>query len=237
MISFLLLLAAQEMEVVDDLGLRVARGFKVSMISTPEIANDLYCMTLDPRGRPVVSSAGWIKTLHDDDGDGKMDRATTFAETRTGAMGLHFEGNDLYASCDGHVMLFRDKDADGKADGPGEPLFKLLFGEHGAHAIRKGPDGKLYVMGGNDAGITKETATLPTSPIKQPEGGALIRFSPDGKEREILAHGFRNAYDFDFNHYGDILTYDSDCERDYFLPWYTPTRLYHVEIGAHHGWR
>ena len=232
-----LLLALQELRAVEDLGLRVAPGFKVSMISTPEVANDIYCMTLDPKGRPVVSSAGWIKTLHDDDGDGKMDRATTFAETRTGAMGLHFEGHDLYASCDGHVMLFRDKDADGKADGPPEPLFKLLFGEHGAHAIRKGPDGRLYVMGGNDAGITKEHVTSSSSPVRDPQAGALIRFSPDGKEREVLAHGFRNAYDFDFNAKGDIFTYDSDCERDYFLPWYTPTRVYHVQIGMHHGWR
>jgi putative membrane-bound dehydrogenase-like protein len=232
-----LLLAVQDMERVDELGLRVARGFRVSMISTPDVANDLYCMTLDPKGRIVVSSAGWIKTLHDDDGDGKMDRSTTFAETRTGAMGLHFEGNDLYASCDGHVTLFRDKDGDGKADGPGEPLFKLLFGEHGAHAIRKGPDGKLYVMGGNDAGITAEHANAPGSPVKKPEAGALIRFSPDGKEREVLAHGFRNAYDFDFNAKGDVFTYDSDCERDYFLPWYTPTRVYHVQMGMHHGWR
>ncbi len=233
----LLLLALQDLQAVDDLGLRVARGFKVSMISGPELANDLYCMTLDGRGRPVVSSAGWIKTLHDDDGDGKMDRATTFAETRTGAMGLHFEGNDLYASCDNHVMLFRDRDGDGKADGPGEPLFKLLFGEHGAHAIRKGPDGKLYVMGGNDAGITKDHVTSTSSPVRNPEAGALIRFSPDGKEREVVAHGFRNPYDFDFNERGDVFTYDSDCERDYLLPWYTPTRVYHVQRGMHHGWR
>lgn len=233
----LLALALQDLQAVEDLGLRVARGFKVSMISTPDLANDLYCMTLDGKGRPVVSSAGWVKTLHDDDGDGKMDRATTFAETKTGAMGLHFEGNDLYASCDQHVMLFRDKDGDGKADGPGEPLFKLLFGEHGAHAIRKGPDGKLYVMGGNDAGITGVHVSSPSSPVRNPEAGALIRFSPDGKEREVLAHGFRNAYDFDFNERGDLFTYDSDCERDYLLPWYTPTRVYHVQIGMHHGWR
>jgi putative heme-binding domain-containing protein len=38
MITFLPLLAAQEMEAVDDPGLRVARGFKVSTISGPEVA-------------------------------------------------------------------------------------------------------------------------------------------------------------------------------------------------------
>src|SRR6185295_3969583 len=36
---------------------------------------------------------------------------------------------------------------------------------------------------------------------------------------------------------GDVFTYDSDVEADYLLPWYTPTRIYHVALGGHHGWR
>jgi len=34
-----------------------------------------------------------------------------------------------------------------------------------------------------------------------------------------------------------ILCAWSDCERDAFLPWYAPTRLYRVAHGGHHGWR
>src|SRR5947207_12453746 len=55
---------------VDGLGLRVAPGFKVTLYSGPEIANDIYAMTLDSKGRVVVTSQGWIKVLHDD-GHGK----------------------------------------------------------------------------------------------------------------------------------------------------------------------
>jgi putative heme-binding domain-containing protein len=54
---------------------------------------------------------------------------------------------------------------------------------------------------------------------------------------EVVAEGFRNAYDFDWNEAGDLFTYDSDCERDFFLPWYAPTRIYHIAPGGHHGWR
>ena len=65
----------------------------------------------------------------------------------------------------------------------------------------------------------------------------MLRLTPDGAKSEILAHGFRNPYDFDFRGDGEIFTYDSDVERDIFLPWYTPTRLFHVAPGGHHGWR
>src|SRR5207344_2260638 len=43
--------------------------------------------------------------------------------------------------------------------------------------------------------------------------------------------------DFDFTPFGDIITYDSDTERDFLFPWYSPTRIYHVAHGQHHGWR
>ena len=34
-----------------------------------------------------------------------------------------------------------------------------------------------------------------------------------------------------------MITYDSDVEREWTLPWYTPTRLYHIAYAGHHGWR
>jgi putative membrane-bound dehydrogenase-like protein len=233
----LLLLLPQDLSKVEEFGLRVAKGFKVTLVSDHALANDLYSMTLDSKGRIVVSSAGWIKTLHDDDGDGKADRAELFAEVKSGAMGMCFDGNDLLASAGGGLWRYRDADGDGKADGPPELISKYVFGEHGHHAIRKGPDGWWYLIGGNDAAITKEHVTLPNSPIREPEAGAIVRYTPDFSKSEVVAHGFRNPYDFDFNEHGDLFTYDSDCERDYLLPWYTPTRLYHVAIGMHHGWR
>jgi putative heme-binding domain-containing protein len=53
---------------------------------------------------------------------------------------------------------------------------------------------------------------------------------------EIVADGFRNAYDFAFNRQGDLFTYDSDGERDVSLPWYRPTRVFHVLPGSNAGW-
>ncbi len=109
-------------------------------------------------------------------------------------------------------------------------------GEHDAHALRRGPDGWLYLLCGNNAGIDRKYATLSTSPVKEPIAGAVVRFPPDFKGSEIVADGFRNPYGMDFGSDGSLFTFDSDNERCVALPWYEPTRLYHVVDGGHHGW-
>lgn len=210
------------------LGLRVARGFRVSVFADADMANDIYAMTLDPRGNPVVTSQGYIRTLLDEDDDGEADDSEEFATTRTGGMGLCFDGNDLMFVGDGGLWRFTDANGDGRADGPAAKIFSLEFAEHGGHAPRRGPDGLWYLIAGND---TKFSMTS-----QKVEGGALLRFGSGGGV-EVVAEGFRNPYDFDFNDHGDIFTYDSDCERDFFLPWHLSTRLYHVPAGGHHGWR
>lgn len=225
------------LQTVEELGLRVAPGFKVTLFADQALANDTYAMTLDSRGRVVVTSQGWIKILEDTDGDGKADRETLFASTRTGGMGLCFDGKDLLFSGDNGLWRYRDSDGDGRADGPPELIAKFVSGEHGHHAMRKGPDGCWYLIGGNDSAIGKDHVSLPESPVKAPRTGAILRYTPDLRKSEVIAHGFRNPYDFDFNAQGEIFTYDSDCERDFFLPWYTPTRIFRVGYGMHHGWR
>ena len=235
-----LALLAQDdrLQTVEEFGLRIAPGFKITLFADHTLANDIYAMTLDAKGRVVVTSAGWIKVLEDTNGDGKADVASTFAATRTGGMGMCFDGNDLLFSGDSGLWRYRDEDGDGRADGPPELITKYVTGEHGHHAMRKGPDGCWYLIGGNEMGIGAVKQTDPAqSPVKAPTWGSVVRYSPDFKKVEVIAHGFRNPYDFDFNGAGDLFTYDSDCERDYFLPWYTPTRIYHIGYAMDHGWR
>jgi putative membrane-bound dehydrogenase-like protein len=229
---------AADLVPIPSLGLRVERGFRVSLFADHDLAPDTWCMTLDARGRVVVGNGQSIRTLADDDGDGAADRTVEFARLDRGVMGLCFDGTSLYAAADGWLQRYDDADGDNIADGPPDRLIPLALGEHGGHAMRKGPDGWWYLIGGNDTGFTEEKhATITTSPIRVPEAGALLRLTPDGRQSEIFAHGFRNPYDFDFNFLGDIFTYDSDVERDAFLPWYLPTRVYHAGYGQHHGWR
>ena len=56
-------------------------------------------------------------------------------------------------------------------------------------------------------------------------------------EIEIVAGGFRNAYDAAFNLAGELFTFDSDMEWDINLPWYRPVRTLHLIPGADFGFR
>lgn len=217
-------------------GLRVPAGFEVTEFADASLANDIYTMTIDPRGRVVVSGRGYIRLLLDDDNNGRADRAVDFArEPKDGAMGLYWEGTHLYFTGDGGLRRLTEKD--GKAAGPSELLLPLKTGgEHTAHDIRRGPDGYLYILCGNNTNIDKDYAQLPNSPIKNPTAGVVLRFDERLKATGIVAHGFRNPYGMDFNLDGELFTFDSDNERCVSLPWYEFTRFYHVREGGHYGW-
>jgi putative heme-binding domain-containing protein len=130
-------------------------------------------------------------------------------------------------------------------------------GDHGVHAVVPTPDGKaLYLICGNG---TKRTDTVATSQVpevwgedhllpRMPDGrgfmrdvmgpgGTVYRVSPDGKNFERFATGFRNIFDAAVNRDGELFTYDADMEYDFNTPWYRPTRICHVVSGAEFGWR
>jgi putative membrane-bound dehydrogenase-like protein len=240
LLAVALLLAVPPLTRADtQLGLRVPPGFEVTEFADNKLANDIFCMTLDPHGRVVVSGRGYVRILVDDDGDGRADRAIDFADgPKDGAQGLLWEGDSLYVVGDGGLRRYRDADGDGRADGPSELIRAVKTGgEHDAHALRRGPDGGLYLLCGNMAGIDRGFAQLSTSPIREPVAGCVVRFTPDLKQSEVVADGFRNPYGMDFNLDGELFAYDSDNERCVSLPWYEGCRFYHVMPGGHYGWQ
>ncbi len=219
-------------------GVRVLDGFRATLFADDDLAHDIHSLTIDSRGRVVVSGPGYVRFLLDTDDDGVADQAKEFsAKPKTGAQGMFFVGRDLVCSGDAGLQIFRDDNRDDRADGDPEVFLRILTGgEHHVHSIQRGPDGWWYVIAGNYAGVTDAYATLPTSPIRRPEAGVLMRIPPTLAGGEIVADGFRNAYDFGTTRQGDIFTFDSDGERDVSLPWYRPTRVFHVLPGSHAGW-
>jgi putative heme-binding domain-containing protein len=219
-------------------GLKMPDGFVVSLFAGPELANDIFCLHVDSTGRVLVAGRGYVRHLIDTNADGKADQAIDgIPPPNDGPMGLLWEGDTLFVMSDGGLKRYRK--VDGKAPTTEKPelLLKLgTGGEHSAHAVRRGPDGKLWVLCGNMAGVGEKTITSKDSPVKKPIAGCLLRMNDDGTDVEVIADGFRNPYDFDFDLRGTPYTYDSDNERCVGLPWYEFTRFYRVPVGGNHGW-
>jgi len=129
-------------------------------------------------------------------------------------------------------------------------------GEHGPHAIVKGPDDMLYIVAGNNTGTPAgldpesphrnfaEDHLLPRRPdgrghntgVMAP-GGWIARTDRDGNEWTLFCAGFRNPYDIAFDPLGELFAYDADMEWDVGAPWYRPTRVNLAVSGAEFGWR
>lgn len=239
-------------------------GFEVELIYTvpKQTQGSWVSMTTDPKGRLIVSDQGGQGLFRVTPG---ADAETTEVEKlnvdMSQAQGMLYveENNTLYVSRNGGGSGFyalRDTDGDDQFD-----EVKLLKkfnggGEHGPHGVRRGPDGKLYVIAGNHTKIPDGIA--PTSPHRNWAEDLLLKRNPDGRGHatgrmapagwiartdlagekwELFCAGFRNAYDIDFSDAGELFTYDSDMEWDTGTPWYRPTRVNHCTSAAEFGWR
>ena len=70
-IAALVLICSARAELVSypKLGIKIAEGFNITLFANPNIASDVYSMTIDPEGSVVISSRGYIKRLIDEDGE------------------------------------------------------------------------------------------------------------------------------------------------------------------------
>lgn len=179
------------------------------------------------------------------------------------SMGMLWAFNSLYVSGQGPEGrgIYRLKDTNGDDTLDSAPMWKAVSGgngEHGAHALVLSPDGKsLYIAHGNSTPLVE--GIDPKSPYRNYEEdiliprvmdpvatffdklkipyGHVLKTDENGSKWELIAGGFRNHYDMDFNADGELFTYDSDMEWDAGLPWYRPTRVLHVVPGAEYGFR
>jgi putative heme-binding domain-containing protein len=172
--------------------------------------------------------------------------------------GLLWMDGWLYAHANRSKKLVRLRDTRG--DGSFETEQTLLetgggYG-HGRNHIKPGPDGRIWVVQGNNVLLPAELSA--DSPLQfyaedqllpnpwdgslfdgdvQLPAGHILSMNPDGSDVQLVAGGLRNPLDLAFNRAGHAFTFDADMERDLGSAWYMPTRVLQIVPGADYGWR
>ena len=170
---------------------------------------------------------------------------------------LYVGVNDYEQKIPSGLYRVTDSDGDDQLDKVEMLREAKSRGDHGVHAVVPTPDGKaLYLVTGNNTippqladsspvpQVWGEDHLLPSMPdgrghnvgVLAP-GGIIYRVSPDGKQFEAYASGFRNVFDASVNRDGELFTFDADMEYDVNAAWYRPTRICLVTSGAEFGWR
>lgn len=243
-----------------------AADFEVELLySVPKGTEGSWVsLTNDPQGRLLASDQGRAGLYRITPGATPEETKVEKLKVEISEIqGMLFAFDALYVVVNGGSQqgsgLYRLRDTTGDDQFDEVTLLKRFAGggEHGPHAVRLSPDGKsLYVIAGNHTktpdGLNPnspnknwaEDLLLPRNPdgnghatgVMAP-GGWICKTDPEGKEFTLVAAGFRNAYDIDFNQDGELFAYDADMEWDTGAPWYRPTRVNHAISGAEFGWR
>ncbi len=100
-------------------------------------------------------------------------------------------------------------------------------GQHENRVLQFGPDGLLYVSVGSSCNDCAEANQL--------ERATLMRFTAEGREREIVANGLRNTIGFDWHPVTNEL-WGMDNGSDFHGDEVPPEELNRILPGANYGW-
>ena len=206
----------------------VHEDFELSLVAAEPLVVNPISLDWDEHGRMwVAQTPGYpykeessgvpahdeITILHDDDGDGRMDRSTVFADglDLVTSLVLHEDGVIVTAAPD--ILWLRDTDGDGVADRR-EVLF-TGFGYGDTHAttsnLRWGLDGWIYGTQGYSGGASRDIR----SPYREEQTGrelgsfghvpnGIFRFRPDASAIETVSAYGSNTWGLDFAPDGEL---------------------------------
>jgi putative membrane-bound dehydrogenase-like protein len=242
---------------------RVAEGLEISLWASEPLFVNPTCMDIDHRGRVwVCESVNYRNKLHrkpklnrpagdrivileDTKGTGRADKATTFYQSPDllAPLGIAVAkdpvgpGYKVFVCHSPDILVFEDKDGDGKADGPPKKLLTGFGGydhDHGVHGILIGPDNKLYFSVG-DTGVhglrsSDGKGRVWRSNSTDCRAGTIWRCDLDGRNLELIAHNFRNEYEPCVDSFGTVFVSDNDDDGS------QQTRICYVMPGGDYGY-
>lgn len=221
-------------------GMEVADGLEVGLFAAEPMVVNPTNIAVDAKGRvwvcearnyrlpyndkfPKQEKGDRIIILEDTDGDGAADEQKVFYQGTDllSPLGLAVLGNKVYVSSSPTLQVFTDEDGDDLPDSR-DTLFITEGGfdhDHGLHAIKFGPDGKLYFNFGNEVeGLKDKSGNYVLDQLGRPihtvgepyRQGVALRCDRDGSNVEVLGHNFRNPYELVVDAFGNVWQSDND---------------------------
>lgn len=188
--------------------------YEAQIVATEPLVLDPVEVTWDDKGRLFVADMRdyplgppnpgdpWlsrIQLLTDEDGDGRMDKAVTFADHMDNVQGLLPHDGGLIATTRSQILFLKDTDGDNKADLV-KPLIRGFNPKHSqlqVSAPRWGPDGCVHFNNGLDAREIYP-ADAPAKVVGVP--GSNFKWNP--RTGEISPTGGKGQYGGAFDDWG-----------------------------------
>ncbi len=207
----------------------VADGFEVNLFADetrfPQLINPVQ-MQFDTKGRlwvavwptypkwePLKEMNDALLIVHDDDNDGKADRATEFARVQN-PLGFEFWNGGVIVTCAPEILFLKDTDGDDVADVRTIMLQGLDSSDthHAANNLIYGPDGGIYWQSGV---FMQHNHEHPWGPSLQTAASAMYRFDPRRFTISMHALNSPNPHGIAFDYWGYQYATDGTGGRAY----------------------
>jgi putative membrane-bound dehydrogenase-like protein len=227
---------------------RVPKGYEFELVAQePDIVTPI-AMAFDAKGRLLVVESHThqrpqayegpkgdrIRMFSDSNGDGKLDRWSTFADGFKFAVGLLPRPDGaVYVITRQSIELVRDTNDDGTAD-ERRQLIRMEtedeYPHNGLEGLALAPDGSLFFGLGENHGMSFTLVGSDGSKFSGKGGvDGIFRATADGGQLEHYARGCWNPFSICFDPEGRLFAADNDPDSS------PPCRLLHIVPGGDYG--